>query len=713
MYATACACPTCSALKTASLSQDAAAARPSAVTDISGANSIDSLLAGRLYRWNAGSSFGSSVSLTYSFMTSAPSGADSAESSTFQAFTDTQKAGARAALALWAEVANITLTETTDSDSVNIRFASNDQNGVSAGYAYYPGTFQTAGQVWLAADDSNSFNMTVGGYGFMTMIHEIGHALGLKHPGNYNADGSGAEGPYLPSSEDSYQYSVMSYNDAANGLYDAMPALYDIAAIQYLYGANTSTRSGNSTYTFGAAATQQAIWDGGGADTLDASNQTLGAVINLAAGGFSSIGALRNGTLAANNVAIASGVTIENAIGGSGNDTINGNSANNVLNGGAGNDTINGGGGNDTISGGAGNDWGNLGAGTAAISGMETLIGGGGADWVNLTDSSNTVTLTAVETLVGGSGGDWINLGNRGNTMILASIETLVGGANADVITLGNRGGVMVVAAVETLAGGTGNDWVYLGNRGNTMNVSSIETLVGGANTDLIALSSRGNTMILTAIETLTGGSGADVVALGNRGNTMNVSGIETLTGGISIDRITVSSGAIAFQGNGGADAVALVSGNGADTLTFATSGDGGAAGTASGWDEVYNFQTGTDRIFIAGSLRSLIDQNGDGILAATSGGASGANLAVDDLIGLTTTVSSLADSDFTSFRTALGSLTTDGAARSALVLAHDNSSSGLYLVSDTGNGLIAGGEVRLLARFNSSLLATGDVSFA
>lgn len=358
-------------------------------------------------------------------------------------------------------------------------------------------------------------------------------------------------------------------------------------------------------------------------------------------------------------------------------------------------------------------DWVNLSnlGNTITLSGIETLVGSANTDVVTL-NAAITMALSAIETLTGSSGGDWINLRTGGNTLAISRVETLIGGANVDVVTLG-AATTMALTAIEALAGSSGGDWVYLGNRGNTMNVSSIETLVGGANTDLIALSSRGNTMILTAIETLTGGSGADVVALGNRGNTMSVTGVETVTGGISIDRITVSSGAIAFQGNGGADAVALVSGNGADTLTFATSGDGGAAGTASGWDEVYNFQTGTDRIFIAGSLRSLVDQNGDGILAATSGGASGANLAVDDLIGLTTTVSSLADSDFTSFRTALGSLTTDGAARSALVLAHDNSSSGLYLVSDTGNGLIAGGEVRLLARFNSSLLATGDVSFA
>ena len=69
------------------------------------------------------------------------------------------------------------------------------------------------------------------------------------------------------------------------------PMLYDIAAIQYLYGANTNTRSGNDTYTFDADKPFiKTIWDGGGTDTIDASNQQYQAIIDLREGHFSSIG---------------------------------------------------------------------------------------------------------------------------------------------------------------------------------------------------------------------------------------------------------------------------------------------------------------------------------------------------------------------------------------------------------------------------------------
>ena len=126
--------------------------------------------------------------------------------------------------------------------------------------------------------------------------------------------------------------------------------------IQYLYGTNTNTRSGNSTYSWGTNANFiETIWDGGGIDTINAANQTRDAVIDLNAGSFSSIGAYDSSN-AENNLAIAYGVTIENAIGGSGNDGIIGNSSNNSLLGDTGNDTLTGAGGNDTLVGGSGSD---------------------------------------------------------------------------------------------------------------------------------------------------------------------------------------------------------------------------------------------------------------------------------------------------------------------------------------------------------------------
>lgn len=153
-------------------------------------------------------------------------------------------------------------------------------------------------------------NLSPGSRGFTTLIHEIGHALGLKHPHGGSVT--------LPNYQDSDQYTVMSYNKHPDMRFvePRTPQLFDIAAIQHLYGTNTNTRSGNNTYSWGTNANFiETIWDGGGNDTISAANQTRDAVINLNAGRFSSIGAYHFSG-ATNNVAIAYGVTIENAIGG-------------------------------------------------------------------------------------------------------------------------------------------------------------------------------------------------------------------------------------------------------------------------------------------------------------------------------------------------------------------------------------------------------------
>ncbi len=133
--------------------------------------------------------------------------------------------------------------------------------------------------------------------------------------------------------------------------------LYDILAIQHLYGANTSTRGGDTTYAYGAYGEHfETIWDGGGVDTIDLSAQSLSATVSLVDGTYSSIGAKAFGGPAVDNVAIAFGVTIENATGGGGNDVIVGNAANNDLRGRGGNDSLEGAGGDDMLNGGSGDD---------------------------------------------------------------------------------------------------------------------------------------------------------------------------------------------------------------------------------------------------------------------------------------------------------------------------------------------------------------------
>lgn len=145
--------------------------------------------------------------------------------------------------------------------------------------------------------------------------------------------------------------------------YAAAPLVDDIAAIQHLYGANMTTRTGDTVYGFNSNTGRDfytlndshdklvmSVWDAGGNDTLDFSGYSQNQRINLNEGAFSDVGGLKG------NVSIAAGVTIENAIGGSGNDVIVGNHADNTLKGGAGNDVIYGGAGQDQLWGGQGND---------------------------------------------------------------------------------------------------------------------------------------------------------------------------------------------------------------------------------------------------------------------------------------------------------------------------------------------------------------------
>ena len=188
-----------------------------------------------------------------------------------------------------------------------------------------------------------------GGYSYFAVAHEVGHAVGLAHPGDYNA-GVGVSITYANNAQftqDSQQYTIMSYFDESNttisyGSYADTLMLFDVYALQQQYGANTSTRSGDTVYGFNATESGSifdftsnsnpalSIWDGGGTDTLDVSGFAQDQIINLSAGSFSNIGGLTG------NLSIAFGATIEHATGGSGNDTITGNDAGNVLIGGSG-----------------------------------------------------------------------------------------------------------------------------------------------------------------------------------------------------------------------------------------------------------------------------------------------------------------------------------------------------------------------------------------
>nr|WP_306666327.1 M10 family metallopeptidase [Bradyrhizobium campsiandrae] len=285
-------------------------------------------------------------------------------------------------------------------------------------WAYLPDpNYSEGGDAWFgtAYDFSQAL---AGNYEFADALHELGHSFGLKH----SQDGGGVADVAVPANHDDLEYTVMSYRSYAGadvtGVYAneafGYPQTYmanDILALQTMYGANFTTHNENSVYTWnpttgqeyingvaqlppgdgsGGAANRifETIWDGGGVDTYDLSNYSTDLTIDLnpgAASVFSTaqLASLGDGHYASGNVYNAylydgdPRSYIENAIGGSGNDSISGNAVANVLDGGAGDDTITGGGGNDTIIGGSGTD-------TAVYSGAKA----------NYTVSYNSATQT-------------------------------------------------------------------------------------------------------------------------------------------------------------------------------------------------------------------------------------------------------------------------------------------------------------------------------
>jgi len=329
---------------------------------------IDAVLAGSDIRWDPAEA-GKPVGLTYSFMSALPVYADPAQDGNhFSTMTDAQKIAVREILTTLSSQFDITFTEITDSTQSygQLRFGNNAQT-TTAGYAYYPDKSigDNAGDLYInnAPEASQTTHVVYGTNAYSTLIHEIGHTLGLKHPGNYNAAASGGdanEGPFLTGVEDSELYSIMSYTPQNQGLERINLAPYDYAALSYLYNAKL-LNTGDNSYALTEESGQvvQTIYDDGGNDTLDASEINTPVILNLnvaAPGTLSSVGLTPDGQPAENNLSLGLNTLIEHAIGGTGNDKLIGNSSSNTLIGNNGDDTLVGQLGTDTMIGGEGSD---------------------------------------------------------------------------------------------------------------------------------------------------------------------------------------------------------------------------------------------------------------------------------------------------------------------------------------------------------------------
>jgi hypothetical protein len=357
---------------------------PTSYLQKSGINDIDAFFFGGLYIVKFGTGY-SPLNLTYSFPSAQSSWAkDYAFSSNitneggFKQFSDAQQIAARKAISAWGEISNLRPTEIYETSvlvgDIRIAFANLPNN--LAGIANNPQRGPNGGDVWISNNYSDK-SFSLGSFEYILILHELGHALGLKHPRDHT--------PVLPSTLDNHQFSIMSLTNSSNYngiVFPQTPMIYDIQAIQYIYGANMNTRTEDNIYSFSPSKFEaMSIWDAGGQDTLSASNQNSNSLIDLREGRYSSIG-LKN------NIGIAFGVTIENAIGSIKNDIIIGNDTNNFIDGGAGNDALDGGAGNDSLYGQAGNDslTGGLGA--------DLLYGGAGIDTAIYSGSLGDFTLT-------------------------------------------------------------------------------------------------------------------------------------------------------------------------------------------------------------------------------------------------------------------------------------------------------------------------------
>lgn len=488
----------------------------------------------------------------------------------FQEFSAAQKAATRESIGLWDDLVSYRFVETT-ADQADITYGNYTNQPGTQAYAYLPYDYGGTsaglqGDIWVNVNEPSNLALNYGDYGPITLIHETGHAIGLQHPGAYNA-APGLAITYAANAEyyqDTRQYTVMSYFGAENSgaapvnwnnltfVYAQTPLVHDIATAQAIYGTDTTTRTGDTVYGFNSTADRGVfdfstnmmpwltIWDAGGNDTLDFSGWTSNSSINLTPGGFSSgggSGVVPLETLKANgvlpqsyteaqytalrarynaadgmlhdNISIAYGATIENAIGGGGNDVILGNDVANRLSGNAGNDMLTGGGGNDVLDGGDAID-------TARFSGARrdygvvenldgsiTLIDGraGSPDGTDVASSIETFAFSdAAFSLV-----DLLNdapliyTSGTGRSEVLAAAtgfsSVLYGLAGNDVLRGANLTDILVGGSGDDqLAGGGGNDILFGGDRN--------DVLVGGDGDDVLIGGGSNDVM--------TGGSGAD-----------------------------------------------------------------------------------------------------------------------------------------------------------------------------------------------------------